>query len=93
MYRKELIDILLNNPLSVHDLAAVIEEPVKAVVDDLQHLHKSLRHTSYQLEVLPAKCKQCGFEFHRGRMAKPGKCPKCRGTWISAPLIAVKEKG
>ncbi|QBQ55210.1 transcriptional regulator [Nitrosococcus wardiae] len=92
MYRKELIKILLNNPMSVHELAVAMEEPIKEVRDDLQHLQKSLRHSPYQIEITPAKCNQCGFVFHRDKMSKPSRCPQCKGSWISAPLIGVREK-
>jgi predicted Zn-ribbon and HTH transcriptional regulator len=90
MYRKELIDILLNKPMSLHELSVVMEKPPNDMKDDLQHLQKSLRHRPYHLEITPARCNQCGFVFHRDKMAKPSRCAQCRGTWISAPLIAIK---
>ena len=92
VYRKELIDALLNHPMSLQDLAMVMEEPVHDMEDDLRHLKKSLRHSAYRLEIIPARCRHCGFVFHRDKMGKPGKCPKCSATWISAPLLTIKEK-
>ncbi|WP_323844407.1 hypothetical protein [Microbulbifer magnicolonia] len=92
MYRKDLIDILFNHPQSVRDLSALMEEPIKDMVSDLQHLQKSLRHSPYDLEITPAKCKHCGFGFSRSHMTRPGRCPKCRSTWIDPPLIGVTEK-
>lgn len=92
MYRKDLIDILLNHPQSVHDLSATMEEPIKDMVLDLRHLQKSLRHSPFELEITPAKCKHCGFGFRRDHISKPGKCPKCRGTWIDPPLVGIRKK-
>lgn len=34
MYRKELIDILRDHPMSIHDLAVLLVEPLKDVVDE-----------------------------------------------------------
>ena len=92
MYRRELTRILLKNPMSLHELATALDEPVKDVEDDLRHLQKSLRHGPYRFEIIPATCRHCGFVFHRDRMGKPGKCPRCKESWISAPLIVVEEK-
>jgi len=42
--------------------------------------------------VEPARCRKRGFRFHSEKLHKPGKCPRCKGTWISEPLIAVEER-
>lgn len=92
MYRKELVDILLNNPMSLQELAMALEMRVKDIEDDLRHLQKSLRHGPRHFGIIPARCRHCGFVFHRDKMDKPGKCPRCRETWISAPLIVIKDQ-
>ena len=87
MFRKDLIDLLLNNPTSVHEIARLLDLTPKDVADDLRHLARSLRHSDYQLRVTPARCRKCGFTFSPDKITKPGKCPACRGTWISEPLL------
>jgi len=91
MHRKELIDILRDNPMSLRDLALLLQQSPKDLESDLAHLDRSLRHTPYRLEVQPAECRQCGFVFRRDKLAKPGKCPRCKGTWIRAPRIGIHE--
>lgn len=90
MFRKDLIDILTNRPLSLRELALMLEESPRDVEDALQHLRKSLRHTPYRMHIQPARCNKCGFVFHRDKLHKPGKCPRCHGTWISEPLIRIE---
>jgi predicted Zn-ribbon and HTH transcriptional regulator len=92
MFRKELIGILQHRPASLHDLAMLLEEPPKALEDDLRHLIKSLRHMPYQAIIEPASCRKCGFVFRKDKLHKPGKCPRCHGIWISDPLISIEEK-
>jgi predicted Zn-ribbon and HTH transcriptional regulator len=38
------------------------------------------------------RCRTCGFTFHGDKLHKPGKCPRCRGTRIRDPLIALEER-
>jgi transcriptional regulator len=92
MYRKDLIPMLLRQPRSVAELAQLLDEAPKDVEEDLQHLLKSLKRTPYRAVIEPAACRQCGFEFHHDKLRKPGKCPQCKGTWISEPRIGIEEK-
>ena len=92
MYRKDLIWMLHDQPASIHELAVLLESTPKEVEDDLQHLIKSLRNLPYQAIIQPATCKKCGFVFHKDKLHKPGKCPACKGTWISEPLIRIEER-
>lgn len=92
MFRRELIERLAQ-ARSAHDLARELGEKPADIEDDLQHLLKSLRHSNeYRAVVTPARCRHCGFEFHRDRLSKPGKCPRCRHTWIEAPLIRIEKR-
>ena len=92
MYRKDLIPILLEQPYSVHDLAQLLEEHPKEVEQDLVHFLKSLKHLPYRAVIEPATCKHCGFVFHKDKLHKPGRCPQCKGNWISAPLISIEQE-
>ena len=92
MYRKELISILQNHPTSLHELAQLLEERPKDVEDDLHHLIKSLRNMSYHAVITPATCKKCGFVFHKDKLHKPGKRPRCHDTSINEPLIRIEER-
>lgn len=90
MFRKDLVDLLLNHPMSIHDIARQLQLIPKDVESDLKHLLKSLKHEPYRARIEPAHCRQCGFTFHRDKLHKPSKCPQCHGTWITEPRIAIE---
>jgi len=92
MFRKGLINLLLDNPLGITDIARHMEVSPKEVEGDMEHLLKSLKHSEHRLIITPAKCLKCGFTFHKDKFHRPGKCPQCHGTWISEPLFEVKEE-
>jgi len=60
--------------------------------NSIHHLLRSLKKSPYRAVVTPARCRKCGFCFHDDKLHKPGKCPRCRETWISEPLIEIRER-
>ena len=93
MFRKDLITLLQDNPLSLKDIAVLLEMTPRDVEDDLRHLIKTLKHSEYRLRVIPAQCRKCGFVFDREKLHKPGKCPQCHETWIQEPLLEIEKRG
>ena len=92
MFRKNLIEILLGNPMTVSQIARLEDESPSRVADDLQHLFRSLKHTEYKPVVEPARCRACGFEFSTEKLSKPSKCPECHSTWVQEPKIGIESK-
>ena len=92
MFRRDLVPLLLDKKMSLSEIARAIHEEPKEVIDALTHLVKSSKHSDYELVMDPAECRKCGFEFSTEKFSRPGKCPKCRSTWIYEPLIGVKAK-
>lgn len=90
MFRKDLIDLLLDKFMSVPQIAHFVGESPKNVAEDLRHLILSLKHTEYSVLVIPAECRKCGFEFSTDKLRKPSKCPQCYSTWISGPEIGIR---
>ena len=91
MFRKGLITLLRDQPMTLTDIAHLMDLPYQDVEDDLRHLAKSLKHSDYQLRITAAQCRKCGFKFNKEKLHKPGKCPRCYGTWISAPVISLNR--
>ena len=89
MFRKDLIPLLQDNPMSVAQIARLVGETPRDVEAGLLHLLRSLKHTEFMAEVTPARCRKCGFEFDGTKLAKPSKCPECRATWIQEPRVAI----
>ena len=92
MFRRDLVPMLLGKKMSLSEIARTVREKPKDVIEALTHLAKSFRHGDYELVMEPAECRKCGFEFGTDKFSKPGKCPKCRSTWIFEPLIGVRAK-
>ena len=92
MFRKDLIDLLFENPMSLTQIARKVEESPGQIADDLSHLLRSLKHTEYKALIEPARCRACGFAFSGGKLNKPSKCPECHGTWILEPKIRIEKK-
>ena len=90
MYRKDLVALLEDHPMTVGEIARLYGIRPHDVVDDLRHIEKSLRHEEGTLHIEPAVCRKCGFVFRKDKPIKPGKCPQCRGTWIREPQVSVE---
>jgi len=91
MFRKDLIPLLLDHPREVGELARTLGLRQRDMAGELEHLRHSLRNEPLRLVITPATCRKCGFTFPADKLTKPGKCPKCRSTWIHEPLVAVEE--
>ena len=92
MFRRDLVPLLLDRPMSLSQIAREMGESPKEVSQALQHLVRSLRHTSQELRIDPAECRRCGFEFSTERFSRPSKCPQCKGTWIAEPIFFVSVR-
>ena len=92
MARKQLIPLLLDNPMTVSEIARITEQSPGDVTDDLEHLLRSLEHMEYEAAISPAQCRKCRFEFAPDKLRKPSKCPKCRSTWLTEPLIQIRAR-
>ena len=92
MFRRDLIDILLGNPMTVNQIARLLDESPSRIADDLNHLLRSLKHTEYKAVVEPARCRACGFQFSEEKLTKPSKCPECKSTWVQEPKIGIESK-
>jgi predicted Zn-ribbon and HTH transcriptional regulator len=91
MFRKDLIALLLNHPMSTSQIAREMGEPPGQIADDLAHLFRSLKHTNYRAVVEPARCRACGFEFSQAKVNKPSKCPDCHSTWLTEPRVRIEQ--
>jgi predicted Zn-ribbon and HTH transcriptional regulator len=85
MYRKDLIELLHGHPMTLHEIAKLLGLKSRDVEDDLHHLQRTLHHGPFRLVIHPARCHKCGFLFSTEHFHKPGKCPRCKGTWIVEP--------
>ncbi len=93
MFRKDLMKMLLRNPMSVSQIARAVDESPSRIADDLAHLLRSLRHTEYKAFIEAARCRACGFKFSEDKLTKPSKCPECHSTWVLEPKLGIEDRG
>jgi len=90
-FRKELLALLSDQPRSASFLARELGLTRTEIEEDLRHAIRSARAAGHRVQVLPARCKSCGFEFDEDRLTKPGKCPACKGSRIYEAQILVAQ--
>jgi predicted Zn-ribbon and HTH transcriptional regulator len=90
--RERLLEALRAGPATAKDLSRAVGASERDVVRHLEHVERSLRGRGGRLRVEPPACQGCGFGFaKRERLARPGHCPRCKGTRISLPRFSVEE--
>jgi len=91
--RRELMELLTEEPQSARDLSQRAHLPEREVYDHLEHIRKTLKEGGGELVVTPAECGACGFVFRkRTRLTRPGKCPLCRHESVREPLFAIARR-
>lgn len=91
MFRKDLLTMLSGQPRSVSSIARELGLRRADVEDDLRHMIRSARAAGHRVVVEPARCRACGFTFDENTLSKPGKCPRCRATWLYEAQVRVED--
>jgi predicted Zn-ribbon and HTH transcriptional regulator len=91
MYRKDLLTFLTDEPRSVSWLARELGLTRSEIEEDLRHALRSAKAAGYEIGVVPARCRSCGFTCDEEKLSKPGKCPACRGTRLYEPQISIRR--
>jgi len=87
--RQQIIEILQQNKQSAQQLANYFQCELREIIEDLQHIEKSIKPK--KLKSTPACCKSCNFVFkERSKISKPGKCPRCKSEWIEAQMFFIQ---
>ncbi|MCI4464657.1 MAG: transcriptional regulator [Thermoproteus sp.] len=94
--RERIARVLLSSqePLDVFQIreAAGLDLTPSEIYDELEHVAKTLKRQGLKLAVVPARCRNCGYEFRdRERLRKPSKCPRCHSERIEPPRFYVRR--
>lgn len=90
-FRKQLIELLSTEFRSASSLARELGMTRGDVEEDLRHALRSARAAGHDIEIVPAKCKSCGFTFNEDKLLKPGRCPACRASRLFEPMIRIRQ--
>jgi transcriptional regulator len=88
-FRRDLVQMLTSQARSVSSIARELRLDRGDVEDHLRHAIRSARAAGHHVIIDPARCKLCGFVFSEDKLAKPGKCPDCRGSRIFEAQIRI----
>jgi predicted Zn-ribbon and HTH transcriptional regulator len=89
--RQQIAEVLRHGPFSVFELSRKLSLPVKAVLEDLEHVRRSVRSPNLWI-VDDAQCLSCGFVFHgRHRLNRPSRCPRCRSEDLQDARYAIQS--
>jgi predicted Zn-ribbon and HTH transcriptional regulator len=89
--RRELLERLADQPRSISSLARELGLHRGNAEEELRHALRSAEAQGWSVTILPASCRTCGFTFDDGRLSKPGKCPRCRGSRLFEPQISLSK--
>lgn len=89
--RQQLFDLLSCHTLDSRALSQQLGIAEKEVLAHLPHVAKTAKARQKRLVIDASQCQQCGFRFQdRARFTKPGRCPRCKSTHLTAPLFSLK---
>jgi predicted Zn-ribbon and HTH transcriptional regulator len=91
--RRQLIDLLSDAPRSASSIAREMGLQRGDVEEELHHALRSAVAAGHRVEVIPARCKDCGFVFAEDRLTKPGRCPACKRSRVFEPQIRIRHAG
>jgi predicted Zn-ribbon and HTH transcriptional regulator len=94
--RERIIELLESTeyPLTPRDICDALDiKSESTVIEDIEHIAKSVRSKNQEVIMRPARCAKCDFQFKsRGSPKRPSRCPKCKSEWIIAPAFMIRER-
>ena len=90
-FRRQIIDLLSREPRSASSIAREMGLRRGEIEEDLRHALRSAGAAGHRIEIIPARCKDCGFTFAADRLVKPGRCPACKGSRLFEALIRIAD--
>jgi len=90
-FRRQLIELLSQEPRSAASIARELGLRRGDVEEALRHALRSAEAAGYRIEILPARCKSCGFELSPDRLLKPSRCPRCRESRLFEPMLRISS--
>lgn len=89
--RQSMLDLLEKRDLSAREISQMLGVSEKDIPKHLEHIAKTARQQNRRIKVLPFACLDCGYVFrNRKKFTRPGRCPKCRGSYLEPPRFVLE---
>jgi predicted Zn-ribbon and HTH transcriptional regulator len=89
--RQRMHTLLVKREQDIRSLSQQLGISEKEVMEHLPHLVHSARRHDQRFVIVPSTCRSCGFTFkNRKRLTKPGRCPRCKATYLTSPVYRIK---
>jgi len=92
--RQEIMVMLREREWTLDELARNFVVSKKVIIDDLEHIARSLlrgrtRH-AVTVQIHAPTCHECGFRFKdRARFNDPSRCPKCKNEHLASQRFRI----
>ena len=87
--RQEIRVLLAERSWTLDELAARYLLPRRVIVDDLEHIARSIAPRQRVVIQTPV-CEACGFQFKdRKRFTDPSRCPRCKNEHLSPQRLRI----
>src|ERR1700730_5133570 len=90
--RRALIELLSHDARSVSSIAREMGLHRADAEEDLRHALRSAAAAGHRVEVIPARCRSCGFVFAEDPLTKPSRCPSCKCSRLFEPQIRTRRR-
>ena len=95
--RREIMAMLREREWTLDDLARNFVVSKKVIINDLEHIARSVLRPSLRLgsgqarlQIHPPTCESCGFRFKdRAKFNDPSRCPRCKNEHLRAQRFLI----
>ncbi|NPA77212.1 MAG: transcriptional regulator [Candidatus Diapherotrites archaeon] len=88
---QKIIDLLkdADSYYSPDEIARLLGIDRHMVIKALDHINFAIRRKGMRLEILPQRCKKCGYVFEPSTHVA-SKCPRCHSQWLEPPRFRIR---
>lgn len=88
--RQEIRRLLEERAWTLDELVARYLVPKRVIVDDLEHIARSLAPAK-RITIVAPVCERCGFRFKdRARFSDPSRCPQCKNEHLAPQRLHIR---
>ena len=88
--RQQIIALLTDEEMDARELSQEVGIKEKEVYEHLTHISRTLESKGKKIKIHASECLKCGYVFKdRKRFTRPGRCPKCRQSYLTSPSFNI----